>query len=554
MLTPPNRLLPLLPGRDLTCQEVRIGRTSISIVASSNSRSARCPACRTDSIQIHSRYVRTLRDLPWQGTTVRVELSTRRFYCRIKTCPRKVFTERLPAVATVYSRQTARLANILRLVGYALGGESGCRLAERFGIECSPDLILRKLKADSCADCEGAVKVLGIDDWAWRKGDRYGTILVDLERRRPVDLLPDRSVETVEKWLRKHPEVEIVSRDRAGAYAEAVDLAAPTALQIADRWHVLCNLTQALRRMLDRLSNVLREVRPAEIPLAGVAAPVSANEFKPGVQGDKPKLDRQQQLSQERRERRMARYQSVWEAHKRGSSDRAIARELHIGTKTVQRYLSKDEFPEQAPRQRRTAVAKFRPYLERRWAEGCRNAAQLWREIRSQGFQGKRSAIRDFLQSWRGIGGPPKMRRPPAARVLALWLVKPNEEKNLEQSSWTRALVGASDEIAQAELLSQEFRRFFQHRDASGLEDWLSRVKNCAVAEMRGFAAGIVRDCAAVSAGIEQPWSNGQVEGQVHRLKLVKRQMYGRAGFELLRRRVLRYSNQPSAIVPKVPP
>ena len=215
-----------------------------------------CPLCRRSSRSVHSRYERRLRDLPWHGLAVQLKLRIRRFRCRTAGCPRKIFVERLPRVALPYGRQTARFSETLRILGYALGGEAGAELAQRFGIEASPDTILRRLKTPGAAS--SAVRAVDVDDWAWRKGHRYGTILIDLEKRCVIDLLPDRSAAGFRQWLEGHAEVRIVRRDRAGVYAQVCRQGAPAAVQVADRFHLIMNLTAAVEKALQSRSNQLR--------------------------------------------------------------------------------------------------------------------------------------------------------------------------------------------------------------------------------------------------------------------------------------------------------
>jgi transposase len=253
------------------------------------------------------------------------------------------------------------------------------------------------------------------------------------------------------------------------------------------------------------------------------------------------KLNQHQQQSQQRRENRKVRFEAVRAAHQRGLTQRAIARELGLSRKTVRRFLQADEFPEQAPRRRPTALAPYREYLEKRWAEGCRNASQLWREIQKQGYTGQLGRVKEFVQPWRSQGPKPtqRTRKLPGLRRVAFWLAKPVVEREETEQQWVQAITKDQPEIATAENLAQEFRVMVKNRNSGDLETWLKSAEASGVPELNGFAVGIRRDYAAVFAGIEQTWSNGQVEGQVHRLKQLKRQMYGRAGFLLLRRRVL---------------
>jgi transposase len=252
-------------------------------------------------------------------------------------------------------------------------------------------------------------------------------------------------------------------------------------------------------------------------------------------------MNRHQRLSRQRREQRKVRYEAVLLAHRRGLSERAIASELGLSRKTVRRFLRAGQFPERAPRHHPTGLAPFRDFLQKRWSEGCHNAAQLWRELRQQGYSGQRSRVKEFLHAWRcqPIRHSPKGRKLPNPHRIAFWLSQPSAQRRPEQQDWIRVLTDAHPDIGRAEHLAQRFRELFRNRSADGLDAWLAAARQSGVAELQGFAAGIQRDRAAVAAGMEQHWSNAQVEGQVHRLKFLKRQMYGRAGFLLLRCRVL---------------
>jgi transposase len=395
-------------------------------------------------------------------------------------------------------------------------------------------------------------RVLGVDDFAFRRGKRYGTLLVDLERHCRVDVLSDRTAETLARWLRDHPGVEIISRDRGGAYAEGARHGAPNAVQVADRFHVLANLRQAVERLLTRRHHCLRDIPPAaaDLPLPPERETDEASE--PPRQPT-----REEREKEERRSRRHARYDAVMRLHHAGLSTRAIGRELRISRHTVQRFIRADGFPERAPRPPRPGIlTPFEPYLRERWSGSCQNAQQLWREIREQGFTGSRSHVRHVLAGWRAEPGRPGKKRkdagplavaPPAAESLsprqASWLVfRVPEELDADEQRQLAHIQEHCTEIATISPLVQDFRRLVRARDHEALDRWLSAAEAAGVRELAAFAVGLRRDRAAIDAMLQLEWSNGQLEGQVNRLKTLKRAMYGRANFDLLRHRVLHAS------------
>ncbi len=330
MASPPSHVQALLP--DTSCLKLKSveqqddGR--VIIVAAASSSVAYCPGCHNASHSLHSQYWRRLRDLPWQGSTVELRLDARRFRCRTPDCPRVTFAEVLPQVSTRYGRQTSRFSETIRLIGYVLGGEAGARLTERLGMGTSPDTVLRRLKSGPSVPVQGA-RAVGVDDWAWRKGQRYGTILVDLETHAPIDLLPDRSADSLAAWLQSHPGAEVISRDRAGLYADGATRGAPQAIQVADRFHLLCNMTAAVQRVLEQKRTALAKAIVPAVP-----------EPAPPETGGAPKAKtRPEQFRQDRRQCRVDRYDEVVELYRKGMSQQEIGRTLHIGRKTIGRFL-----------------------------------------------------------------------------------------------------------------------------------------------------------------------------------------------------------------------
>jgi transposase len=523
----------------------------LTLVVAAAGRAARCPACRGRSRRYHSSYRRTLADLPAAGRPVTIRLRVRRFRCARPTCPRRIFAERFPRLAADRARRTFAQRDQLVDIGLALGGQAGVRLARRLGLAVSRPTLLR-LVAATPLPASPAPRVVGLDEWSRRRGRTYGAIVVDLERRRPVDLLPDHAAATVADWLRAHGSVEVVSRDRAGAFADGARQGAPGAIQVADRYHLVANAGEALERLLTRRHADLRAAAAAssECPAGGQPPPPPP----PPPAARPPTRDQRRQAAS--RARRQARFDAVMALLHDGHSQRGAARALGLSPTTVNKYARAGTCPEPAARRRRPGImAPYHAYLAARWADGCRDAAALLREIRARGFRGGRSTVAAYVAGWRtgprrrgpyaagAPGGappaPPAQPRPHSPRRTRWLLLREPGALKPEEAAYRARLLADAPEIALGHRLVIEFRRLVRERDHGAFAGWLAEAKASELPEVREFAGGIARDRAAVENALIHEWSNGQTEGQITKLKFVKRSMYGRAGLELLRRRLL---------------
>jgi transposase len=530
-------LPPLIPA-GLSVVRVLPAPDRVTIATVPTPPQSACPLCGGLSGRVHSRYTRTLADLPWQGRAVAVQVRARRFRCTTAGCPRRIFTEPLPEVAHPRARRTARLGDAQRDIGFALGGEPGSRLAGRLAMPVSGDTLLRMVRSGALAVLPPPPRVIAVDDWAWRRGRRYGTIICDLERRRVVDLLPDRGAGTLAAWLKRHGgEVALVSRDRSGAYADGIRAGAPAAVQVADRWHLLANCSDALRQLLDRHQRQLRET--ARVCAAEGRSPAPAR--APSSERTPTRAERQKA---HRRERRQTRYEAAAELHRKGVPIRGIARRLGMARNAVRRWLRAGEAAPYRRAPGRSVLDRDLGHVERRWAEGCRNAAALWRELREgRGFEGGYDVVRRWAIRQRALEaaraepahGLPSWRVPSSRRAARLLTAQAGLLNRADQRFAT-TLTALSPDIRDAADLANGFARLVRERDADGLAPWLDRAR---ATGLRGFAEGLSRDIDAVRAALSLPWSNGPAEGHINRLKLLKRQMYGRANFDLLRSRVL---------------
>ena len=541
----------LLPGAihvRLETWALEPAQSALTINIHARAATARCPLCGRRSRRVHSRYQRTLADLPWGEHAATVLLNVRRLFCDNTKCKRHIFAERLPDVAAPWARKTVRLAKRLTAVGLALGGAAGVRLGSRLGLAASRNTLLRLVRQVPLP-ATPTPSVLGVDDWALRKRHTYGTVLVDLEQRRPVVLLPGREADTLAAWLRGHPGVAVVSRDRGGAYAKGARDGAPAAVQVADRFHLLQNLAEALEAVFTRHARDLHAAeqgRRETVAAEDGTCPVPPSEPPPGVQ----------ELAAGRRELRIATHVQVWHLRGQGWTAEAIARHLGVSRASVFRNLRHEAFPERERRADagRSLLDPWQDAVLGHWNSGRRDGRGLFRLLRQRGYQGSYATLSRYLHRLRRAqDGVPERKRPwqsppvlaaAPRRALtprtATWLVlRRAEKRSAEDQALLACVRRQTPDLEEAVGLAEAFTALVRDRAPDRLDPWLKRAADGAVQQLRRFAKRLSADYDAVRAGVALAWSNGPVEGQINRLKTLKRQMYGRADLDLLGRRFL---------------
>ncbi|MEN8654360.1 ISL3 family transposase [Streptomyces sp. 21So2-11] len=477
-----------------------------------------CPGCGVASVRVHSHYQRRIKDCAVGGQPVVIELRVRRLFCDQELCLRRTFVEQVDGLTIRYGRYTPGLLAVLGAVGLALAGSAGARLARALQVTISRVTLISLVMAlpEPMLRCP---RVLGIDDFATKKGHRYGTCLVDLETHRVIDLLSGRTSEVVEEWLRAHPGIEIICRDRSGAYANAAREAAPKAVQVADRWHLWHNLGQAVDKTVVRLR---RNWSPAPATVKERAAPLAD--------------PAESHLVKRTRERHAA----VHALMDRGATITVITRELHLDYKTVRRFMQAHDVEELlglGPSGRYGILDRHADYLVRRFAEGCHRADLLHHELQARGVRTSERTVRRFVHRLRDGGVAPAKARTPR-EVAGLLLTHPDEHSEQDKLQ-LKELRERCPALATTADLAADFAKVLVNRlGADELDFWIATAKSSGVTELVSFADGLTRDLAAVHAGVTLEWSSGQVEGQNNRIKLLKRQTYGRAGLPFLRKRV----------------
>lgn len=507
-----------------------VGKEAATIGLASHQKSVTCPQCGTVSHKLHSYYNRRIRDLPAFDNKVIIRLKSRKFHCTNPDCDRKIFTERFPDHFSSHQRVSDRLGQKLFKIALIVGGNAGSKLSHTLNIPVSASTLIRQIHRAEIPK-EQISEAVGIDDWAFRKGVNYGTAIIDPNKRRVIDLLPDRETDTVASWLREKSHIKVVTRDRYSHYAKGVTKGLPEAVQVADRWHLLKNMGEALKKLLTRTRQELRrENREAVFK--------SQSDEKVNI----PKPLSKPQETQSVQNHRDLLLKQIKEMHSEGTSIRQIAQTFSMSRVTIRKYLRLDNAPRK--NEGKTNIQQFLSYIYRRMHDDKDiQVIQLWKEVTEMGYNGSRSVFYERLKDY--VKPKDRSRLPDLMDVswqpakVSVMLYQKEELLSRRDKKLLRGLIRKSAVIAVASKLTKEFRVMMETRQGDNLKDWVNKVQRSEVHELKGFAKSLLNDYQAVKNALTLNWSNGPVEGQINKLKTIKRQMYGRAGFDLLRKKVI---------------
>ncbi|MFI8829352.1 ISL3 family transposase [Streptomyces sp. NPDC053431] len=493
---------------------------------------ALCPGCGGWTERVHSSYLRFPSDLPSGGRRLVLSLRVRRFTCTDTSCPRRTFAEQVPGLTRRHGQSTERLRSAMGTIGLALAGRAGARLAGHMGITTSRTTLLRRVMERPNPPVT-MPRAVGVDDFALRRGHVYGTVVIDAETHQILDLLPERDTETLVPWLARHPQIEVICRDRSGAYADASTTGAPQAMQVADRFHLWQNLAKAAEKAVAAHRSCLRDFPPV-LP---VSEPDWGTPTEQEQEDDEP--------SGKFAERARAHHALVHDLLGQGMGLREITRHLGWGRHTVQRYartILKQDMIKGEKRPRVSKLDQFKGYLEMRWAEtnGSVTVLTLHHELTERGFRGSYSTVRDWVcRALPAAESVPPAPAPPSIRKVTGWLTRHPATLDQEEQLARKAVLARCPELEKAAALISSFAEMLTTLDGARLPEWITGAMRAGLPGISTFAVGLESDFDAVTAGLTTHWNSGPVEGAVNRIKMLKRQMLGRAGFKLLRKRVL---------------
>ena len=479
----------LLNSEQLRILNIRFIEGSIQVSAESKVQSARCPNCAEESKDLHSHYSRYPVDLAWSEWPVVIHLNVKRFFCRNSACPKRTFAECFPNLVASYARRTQRVTAKQQRIAVNINAKVSEQLLRLDQIGISDTTIVNRLIRALPDPNPSSVRVLGVDDWAKRKGQNYGTILVDLERGIVVDLLQDRTADSLAEWLKGHPEVEVVSRDRSQTYAEGILRGASQALQVADRWHLLKNTSDTLSKIFQQEYASIQQRLRQETQVAKL----SENEVQAAFE------ERSLTLAEKRRKERMQRAEQY---RQQGWTQKEIACKLNLHPKTIRRYYQRSSSQVRRHRSHHL-LDRYQPYLLQRWNEGCHNAMQLFREIQLKGYAGSATTVRFYIQQLRrasGLAGGVRnqsgkylevdpTRQIPSLRTLIWWTMKRPEDHIEKEEKVLLQISTGNPKLLKSIGLAGDFAEIIRQQQGEKLDAWLEETGKSGYRTWQNFAA-----------------------------------------------------------------
>lgn len=504
--------------------------TSVVLKLSCKNKSSLCPKCGANSERVHSRYSRKLYDLMAFGKQVIIKLSSRKFFCDNLTCVQRIFTERFNTMIKTYSRKTERLKEALIKFAFSLSSEAASRISQYIFPKVSADTFIRLIRKENI-EIKANYKNIGIDDWAFRKGSTYGTLICDLETHKPVELLKDRTTKTLSDWLESHKDIEVVTRDRANSYSKAIDDILPSAIQIADKWHVLKN-------MADVLNSILQSQYTKGITVENTKNTHQENHTK-------AKPTHQEIQRKERMNKNMELIQETKRLHSCGVKQKDISSSLGISKKTIYRYLRRVEPTYSSAKVRGSLLDEYSKEVEKLLQEGS-SPKDILNHIKRCGYTGSESLLRMYLSKLKKIriesesSFNENISRKLIKRERVFKLFWRNYSDLTEKNQvLLDKIIQSSLELSRIYQSVQSFREIISHKNVDSLSEWVNSNIKSDIIHLKKFAQSLKKDMPAVCNTLKYDYTNAVLEGNVNKLKNIKRMMYGRANFDLLRQRVL---------------
>lgn len=536
-------------GSQLNIESCDYEEDRVKLYVSSLTEAEQCPYCQEKSSRVHSRYIRTLRDLPGFGKETVIVFNARKFFCDNQQCDKKTFAEQPGNQIFRYRRRTCRCETAVYRHALVLSSIQSSRLLGGIGIPISRSTVLRDLHRLRLPDTESLSKV-GVDDWAFRKGVTYGTIIVDLDSGHVCDMLGTREESDFSTWLSDHPHINMVSRDRSTEYSAAIKSTGREIIEVADRFHLLKNMSDCVTKIVsENYRSCVNHVNGSNKNNETVSTEsVSPNGSDSGLTDS---LKKQKEYVNE------TKYNEVKRLQKEGKGINETAALLGIARQTVRKYRDWDSYHTPAGKPR-LPYHQYSSYVENEYASG-KDMCAIYREVKAQGFPGSRTPFFDhfkyLMDGHRGIRSKDERERmkresestdstekivlPPAASI-ALTICKDISEKELDETEieTINRLWGLDwfDEMYEA---ASRFWKIIKKNSVKKLLKWIEKFKNSKLPKIVTFVKGIQLDLEAVKNTLIYPVSNGIVEGYVNKLKTVKRILYGRAKLPLLQRKMI---------------